>query len=318
MPPVRGSTPPAPANGVSSPTSPPLVLADPLLGFAADVLDDLEDVRIANENRLRQLTRDVTDADGEDRGFGLTEDHPVVARLAAIVAALAKVEHDAELELCRKLRRHPLGPWARAQRGIGEKQGARLLAAIGDPYWNTLYDRPRTVSELWAYAGYHVLPAGQPKTDDQGLPASGDLAGGNPDHPTPDAQIGSVGVAASRKRGTRANWSATAKSRAHLIAKACLKQLVKPCAVPDDEKAAVHVEDCACSPYRRVYDAGRVKYADAVHQVQCRQCGPKGSPALPGSTLSEGHKHARALRLVAKEILKDLWREAKRLHEDSR
>jgi hypothetical protein len=311
-----------------------LVLADPLLGFAADVLDDLENVRIANENRLRQLTRAETDSDGEDRGFGLSEDHPDVAVCAALVAALQKAEHDAELELCRKLRRHPLGPWMRAQRGIGEKQGARLLATIGDPYWNTLHDRPRTVSELWAYCGYHVLPAGHTPSDAQARSASGaqlrtghgsndaqasiagpDPAGGNPDHPILDAHGLRVGVAASRKRGTRANWSATAKSRAHLIAKACLKQLVKPCAVPDGQKAAVHVEDCACSPYRRVYDGGRVKYADAVHEVECRQCGPKGHPAQPGSALSEGHKHARALRLVSKEILKDLWREAKRLHE---
>lgn len=36
---------------------------------------------------------------------------------------------------------------------------------------------------------------------------------------------------------------------------------------------------------------------------------------MPGdcSPLSDGHKHARALRAVAKAVLRDLWREARRL-----
>ena len=54
-------------------------LADPSLMLAADVVDDLERVRIANENRLRQLTRAEVDSDGEERGFGLSADHPDVA-----------------------------------------------------------------------------------------------------------------------------------------------------------------------------------------------------------------------------------------------
>jgi hypothetical protein len=71
----------------------------------------------------------------------------------------------------------------------------------------------------------------------------------------------------------------------------------------------------AGGPYREIYDGGRTKYADAVHQVECKRCGPAGLPAQPGSALSDGHKHARALRLVSKTILRDLWREAKRLHD---
>jgi hypothetical protein len=271
------------------------VLADPLLALAADVLDDLEHVRIANENRLRQLTRDEEDVDGEKRGFGLTLDHPDVKRLAALVAALAKAEHDAELNLKRQLRKHPLGPWVKQARGVGEKQAARLLAAIGDPYWNDLHDRPRTVSELWAYCGYHVLPAGHRWRDAQGGSASGAQAGGNPDRSTPDAHAARVGVAAARARGQKANWSADAKMRAYLVAVSIVK---------------------AGGPYREVYDQARAKYDGAVHQVECKRCGPAGKPAQPGSAISAGHQHARAIRIVAKEVLKDLWREAKRLHED--
>lgn len=67
-------------------------LRDPVLGVLADVVDDLEKVRIANANRVRQLTRTATDADGEERGFGLTLDHPEVAKLALTVKALEAAE----------------------------------------------------------------------------------------------------------------------------------------------------------------------------------------------------------------------------------
>ncbi|OKI16797.1 hypothetical protein A6A07_11065 [Streptomyces sp. CB03911] len=250
----------------------------PLLTLLADALDDLERTRIANQNRLRQLTRTEADSDGEERGFGLTLDMPQVAAVAGIVDALAKLEHDATLNLQRALRKHPLGPWVKTAVGVGEKQGARLIAAIGDPYWNTLHNRPRTVSELWAYCGLHVLPSGS---------------------------------APARARGQRANWSATAKMRVYLIAESCVKKRGPACRDLDGK----HADGCTCSPYRRTYDGGRLKYADAIHVHDCRRCGPAGKPAPAGTPLSAGHQHARAIRLAMKEVLKDLWLESKRLHE---
>lgn len=191
---------------------------------------------------------------------------------------LGKLEHEAVLNLQRAMRKHALGPWVKAQRGVGEKQAARLLAAIGDPYWNTLHDRPRTVSELWAYCGLHVLR--------------------DPGHMTRDVHGAAAGVAAKRRKGHRANWSNDAKMRAYLIAEKCVMQ-------PDG------------SPWRDCYTAARAKYADATHAAACERCGPKGKPAEAGSPLSAGHQHARALRIVAKELLKELWREAKRITENS-
>lgn len=315
-----------------------LRLADPLLALAADVLDDLECVRIANGNRLRQLTRDETDADGEERGFGLTLDHPDVRRLAGLVEALAQAEHNAELQLRRQLRAHPLGPWVKQAKGVGDKQAARLLAAIGDPYWNDLHDRPRTVSELWSYCGYHVLlvghgrtdlhrgnadealpPAGHRGIDAQGAVASGNPTGGNPDQGRLDAQLRFVGVAATRARGQRANWSATAKMRGHLVAASIVMQLCAPCkrTRPKGQAWVEHVDECTCSPYRVLYDDARRKYAGSVHPVECKRCGPAGKPALVGSPRSAGHQEAMAYRIVVKRILRDLWREAKRLHEEA-
>lgn len=320
---VAALGPPEQATAIPMPVTGTPALADPLLALNADILDDLERVRIANQNRLRQLTRDEPDADGEERGFGLSLDHPAVAAVAALVDGLVYAEHTAELNLRRQLRKHLLGPWVRAQRGVGEKQAARLLASIGDPYIRPEIvredgtvepSRPRTVSELWAYAGYHVLPAGHGPGEAHPSPASGDLTGSDPDQRCADNHGGPVGVAACRSRGQRANWSPAAKSRTHLVAKSCMKQLRKPCAVDDDLGYAVHVDGCTCSPYRVLYDQGRAKYAHSVHPAECKRCAPSGSPAPAGSPLGDAHKLARALRLVSKAVLRDLWREARRLH----
>lgn len=261
-----------------------LLLADPFLRLAADVLDDLETVHTANANRLRQLTRDEPDEDGLIRGFGLPDNHPDVVRLAALVDALDASTKKATSNLESLMKRHPLGPWVQAQRGVGLKTGARLLAAIGDPYWHDAEDRPRLVSELWSYSGY------------------GDAA----------AQV--------RRRGHKANWSAEAKMRTFLIAESCVKTLRKPCHTITDDKgaylSAVHVDDCACGTYRRVYDDARAKYAGSTHPRECDRCTGKGQPpAHIGSPRKAAHIQAIAYRAVSKRILRDLWCEARRLHE---
>jgi hypothetical protein len=195
-------------------------------------LDDIEQTANANANRLRQLTRTEEDADGRLRGAGLTLDHPQVATLAVMVETLKKLEKDAVKNLEKAMRAHPLGPWVKSQAGVGDKQAARLLAAIGDPYWRSdLLDEngyvrvpagPRTVSALWAYCGKHV--------DDSG-------------------------VGARRKKGQRANWSVSAGSRAYVIAESCIKQT-----------GAVMSNGVirARSPYRDVYDDRR-SHTDVTH-----------------------------------------------------
>lgn len=101
-----------------------------------------------------------------------------------------------------------------------------------------------------------------------------------------------------RRRGEKGNWNAALKMRTFLIAESCMKQKAE-------------------SPYRRIYDETRAKYAEATHDEDCKRCGPSGKPALAGSDLSDGHKHARALRAVSKAFLRDLWAEARRVHEVS-
>jgi len=296
-PPSAGSHPLAVAQGHTAPGG---FLRDPVLGVLADVVDDLEAVRIANTNRVRQLTRTATDKDGEDRGFGLTLDHPEVAKLALTVAALEAAEKDAIRNLQRAMRKHPLAGFQKRHRGIGEKQLARLLAVIGDPYWNDLYERPRTVSELWAYCGLHVIRTSSnshPFNDTQAVLA---VAGTQPhtgSQCSHDTQTGSApGVAPKRQRGQKSNWNETARKRIWVIASAMPK-------FPGGH-------------YEQAYRAARTKYADATHPTDCNRCGPAGRPALAGSPLSDGHKHARAVRIVAKTILRDLWIDARTLHTE--
>jgi hypothetical protein len=250
----------------------------------SDQLDDLEKLRIASENRLREMTRSAEpDKDGEVRGLGLAPTNPAVLLQAGTTEGLKQLEHNTEQQLMREMRAHPMGAWVKSITGIGDKQGARLIAAIGDPFIRpeiTTPDgtvepsRPRGVYELYEYCGY-----GEDKA--------------NPRH------------IQRRRKGQKANWSARAKMRAYLTAEQCIKFTGKP----DKNNKPTPL-----SPYRHVYEEARAKYADSVHAEACPQCGPAGKPAQPGSPLSDGHKHARALRKVAKEILKDCWREARCLH----
>lgn len=54
---------------------------------------------------------------------------------------------------------------------------------------------------------------------------------------------------------------------------------------------------------------------NTTQQVAVSRCLTSGKPAQPGSPLSKAHIHARGLRAISKAVLKDLWVEAKRLHE---
>lgn len=247
-----------PENQTDSAAGP--LLYSGYLCLLSDSLDDIEALRIATENRVRSLTRTEADSDGEYRGLGLDARSPEVATAMQMLDAMKKLEHDATKALQREVRKSPLYGWVQRNKGIGEKQAARLLAVIGDPYWNDLHERPRTVSELWAYAGYSVIE----------------------------------GSAQRRRKGIKSNWNDKAKSRAFLMAQSCVKRLD--------------------GSYRKVYDAAREQYADSIHPTDCVRCGPAGKPALAGTPLSLGHQHARALRRISKEILRDLWLEARMIH----
>jgi hypothetical protein len=240
-------------------------LEDALLAIYADALDDIEKTRISTENRIRALI--------QVKGLA---DSPEEKRLRAVAAELKALEHRVELDLRRAMRAHPIGPWVKAQQGVGDKQAGRLLAAIGDPYikWDT--GQPRTVSQLWALCGYHVLPA-QGYSANQ-LPAGGeDSSSSDPSQVMCDTRTQPAGVAARRRKGQKANWNSTAKMRAYLVAESCMKQ--------------------PGSRYRDIYLQRRAH------------------TAITHPDWTDGHSHTDGLRILAKQLLKDLWIEGRRLHE---
>lgn len=157
--------------------------SDALLLILADRLNDIEGLRKATGNQLAALTRSSDIAGGK----GLSEHSKAAVSMADWLALLEREEHQVVLQLQRALRLHPLGRWVKDTVGIGEKQGARLIAAIGDPAWNHAADRPRRgPAELWAYCGY-----------------------------APEQK---------RRKGVQSNWNAEAKMRAFLCAESCIKQ----------------------------------------------------------------------------------------------
>jgi hypothetical protein len=251
-----------------------------VLSIMARQVDDLEAMREAIRARVRQLTNDKADKDEQQRGLGIPADAPQVVQLIEQADAIHALEKTAVRQLEFHLRRSMWGPWQKQAVGVGEKQLARLLGTLIDPAWNSNEGRYRTVDELFVYCGYSSVPAG------------GQAVGNTQQENTTSAPR----VAPHHRKGVQSKWSPEARMRAHLIAEKCMMQR-------DGNK------------YRDVYVAGRAKYADAVHAVPCQQCAGKGKTPHPaGSPLRDGHMHARALRLVAKAVLKDLWRESRRLH----
>ena len=209
-------------------------MTDSRLNMIAKHLDDIEGLRKATSNRLYFLTNTEPDSDGVLRTLGMGDNDPVVRFVTETLAALDAQESETVKVLQKLMKEHPLGPWCKAQKGVGEKQLARLIAVIGDPYWideaefeddegNVTHRsaRARTVSELWAYAGLHVIG----------------------------------GESARRRKGVQSNWKTEIKTRAYLISEACVKAGVRK--DPEDETKRVGI-----SEYGKVYLARRARTAE--------------------------------------------------------
>lgn len=235
------------------------------LRVLAEVFTDAQQLRIATENRVREL------------GGAFAE---------RVAEPFRASEHAARLELRRTYRRvvpAEIVAWQKAEKGVGADLLARLLGHLGDPYIATPHAwmadardghvcdplrcgkgrhlvvfQPftRTVSQLWSYCGH-----GDPtRRKFKGMTADDALGLGSP----------------------------VCKMLVHLLAEACMKQQ-------------------AGNRYRDFYEARRLVTADRVHAVARARCGPSGRPAAEGSPWSKAHQHADVLRIVGKELLRDLW-----------
>ena len=301
----------------------------------ADLLDDVERVRIANANRLAALT------EGWSAKVG-SAGKEIPAVLAEHNKAFEAIERAIIRDLQAAVREHPLGPWCASVHGLGEKALGRFLAVVGDPASR------RQVSSLWRYCGMHVVvPGGQDAGDTHavhvtsyviageggqtpadpqrsGAPLPG-ANGSNGGQPTNDTQYSRAAVTI-REAGGQPGRDAHCSHAPGLAPRPHKGQKLDY-----NPKARVRLRVIAESLYRlnpdykAVYDEAREKYSHAVHHYECRNrvrppdhpngCGTSEHPewGAPGSPLRPGHQHARAMRAVMKQFLIDLWVESRRV-----
>lgn len=264
--------------------------------------------RVLNSRMRERMSAQARLRDLKKKGF---DNNPVgdliLADLRNDIAHLMASEDRLSLELRRGMRRHPLSTFIKLAPALGLPSIGRLLGYIGHP----ANDRPRC-KMLLNYCGMMV--------DEDGK-------------------------AVKREKGVKSNWSNGAKSLAFVIGLTAIKQRCAPCTeqseatamemrrdkfnqmqadgeIPDEIVFEQVVEqwlassetkskrkwpkgidlkvtppwqqpphNCSCwadrRVYRTIYDNARVKDLSL--------------------DTSEAHKHNRAVRAVARQILIDLW-----------
>jgi hypothetical protein len=256
-----------------------------------------------DQEYTRQSNRVGVNGDGEIVRPLNVDAGPYIVHLQALKA----LRHQIGLDLVRCYRKTvppSVIAWQRAEKGVGEHLMARLLGHLGpvdvatpkawadnqafDPSKpSSRTDNPkrvlidqepyrRSVSQLWAYCGVGD-PTRKKRT---GMSQEDAFKLGNPrlrtilwlivDHVCMEPGRDIKELMASEDFGL--GWVSDAKRR-----------------------------------YRRIYEERRAETVKREHAGPCVRCGPSGKPAPDGSPWSKGHQHADALRIVGKEILRDLW-----------
>ena len=186
-------------------------------------------------------------------------------------AQLEATEHAARLMLRRCYRRvvpTSLKALQKTEAGLGEDSFARILGHLGDPYIATPH--------WWEGTGTNrTLMVGEPyvRTIGQLWQYCGHGAPGRAAKGMTAEQLAGLG-------------NSTLKMLVHLQAEFCMKQKGR---------------------YRLLYEAIRSQVDDKVHSIPCVRCGPSGKPAQEGTPWAKGHQHAHALRVLGKELLRDMW-----------
>ena len=293
-----------------------------VLRTLAEALDDAQQARIAIANKLRRHpVLDLLIEGPKDAEDGL--------------AKALKLHY-------RKVVPKPIRDWQKESGGVGEHLAARLLGQIGHPiiatpsHWEgtgskrVLVADPafdRSLRQLWQYAGH-----GDPERSRRvkGATAEQVAAAGQPKakmlvHLIAECAIKQPGRRWTPERG--GHWATDTGGDVQVVAESQMGGGVTSDNHLDDAQLIIesHAEHGVVEPsphaqpahesqrqggvwkYRAVYEAARSRYTDRTHASTCVRCGPSGKPATEGSDWSLSHQHAAALRLVGKEILRDLW-----------
>lgn len=257
------------------------LIGDPLgwlqLRKWGDAFDDAQRFRIAQGNRL-----------GFDANGKRTKTAPnLPAELfSGQYSLIQSVELAAQKELKRAYKNfvpEPIREFQKETCGLGEHMLARLLGAVGHP--------AVAIPSFWQ--------PGQPPEghvcDFRCKPDSKrHLIHGEPYLRTKSQLLQYCGHGAPKRIPKGAsqeellwNGNPNAKKFTFMISESLMKQKANP------------------SKYRLLYE--ELREEKLHHLTECVRCGPSGKPAQPGSPLSDKHSHMRALRLVGKQFLRDLY-----------
>lgn len=174
-----------------------------VIGISASMVDDIEELRKATENRLRALTKTTPDKDGVIRSEGVLPSDPRVLMVEGILESIKEQEKAAIRNLEKQIKDSPFATYVNMRKGIGFKAIGRLIAATGDPFIATQFilDENYTVTatrifersnrQFLTYCGYGVAEDGN---------------------------------ARRRKKGEQANWNSEAKKRVYIISDSAMKQ----------------------------------------------------------------------------------------------
>ena len=233
----------------------------------AEMLHDAQLARIAAVNRAER--------GGVDAGV-----------YAAHVAQMESVEHACALALRRSFRRvapPELVAWQKAEKGVGEHLLARLLGHLGDPLIATPHRWMERPPE-----GHICDPAR--------CGATRHLVGFEPSERSVSQLWAYCGHGDPNRRKFKGMTADDAMGLGSPGCKMLLWNLSVAC-----------MKQQPGAKFRDVYEARRVTTVERVHAAPCVRCGPSGKPAAEGSPWSKAHQHADALRIVGKELLRDLW-----------
>lgn len=270
--------------------------------------------------------------------------------LVALMAEPEKAEANLRLAMVRQLRvtaPKALLDWQKASGGIGESTLARLLGAVGHPviatpfHWQgvgpkreLVADLPflRTLRQLWQFCG-HGDPSRSKRS--RGMSAEEVAAAGKPmakmlvhlmaesaiKQPQrcwtaglgghwKDLDLGAAqpsGDSQLRSGGSEPSDPASIDSASAVVPAAPDLPLAR---APKGGATAIAGSARTIWAYRQAYELRRDATVYRTHAAECVRCGPAGRPAAEGSPWSAAHQHADALRVVGKEVLRDLWRVA--------
>jgi hypothetical protein len=200
------------------------------------------------------------------------------ASLVMHVETLASLERAIDAQLSKLMRDHPAGPWIKATNGLGLPGVARLIGVVTcftpGPMYGAAFERFQNVAKLWKYVGLDVRGGKAPR----------------------------------RERGIKSTWSPQGRKVCYQIIDSLLK-------VGDAGRVSKKGHVSKGSPYRELYLRRRAA-VDLRPLVGPSKC-PFGQEHRDRNKrvieCGDAHRHADAMRVAVKELLKDLWVEWKRV-----